>query len=142
MRRAIILLFILLALGGALWTYFIYGPKNISLSSREGTVASQLEGQIPIIHAYNDGIHRFTGTIRLPHSCYALHASTTYVPGNTESPGAIEVALITTDLETGERTCFSIPTSYAFDVAEEGLRDATLRVTVNGEPTLFRLTER
>ena len=93
---------------------------------------------IAIYHAFKDGEHRFSGQIKLPHSCFALDAGAVHDPKNAS---IVIIDLKVKDKMLDQAICAQIPTNYPFQVIADGPLDTVIRANLNGEELGVRLTE-
>ena len=58
--------FIVLAISGGILWYLYTNLDNSALTSN-GTATSGIQSVIAVTHSYQDGVHRFSGEIKLSH---------------------------------------------------------------------------
>lgn len=128
---------IVIALGIMGYSYVSLNMSSHDSTSEATTTSPQ---SILITHAFKDNEHRFTGQIRLPHSCYAFTAEAVHDPNRQN---VIVIILKATDKNLPESQCSKLPTNYPFEVLAEGAADATIEATLNDEElkTVIKDTE-
>ncbi len=135
--------FIVLLISASLLGYFYY---ELERTSFENEIPSTIVPTIPkaseirIFHSFKDGIHRYTGDVKLPHSCYSLD---TGVIRNAKDPSSVTVVLTSTDRMLEQRLCAKIQTNYSFEALVDTPNISTLHLTVklDGDDLPFRLVE-
>lgn len=94
---------------------------------------------VTITHSFKDGIHRYSGALRLPHSCYEPVA--TNIVHATNDPSTLVMSLTTKDALLDKRLCFQVPTTYPFEYITEAAEQVVLRLKVDGVETPVNLIE-
>lgn len=117
---------------------FVYVQLNNVGSDAASTTSVEAPNTIHILHSYKDGVHRFAGQIKLPHSCYRV-ASDAVIP--PDEPRNITITLNTTDNLLSEKICSSIPTRYPFEVIADAPQDAVATLTIDGVTQPIKITE-
>lgn len=115
-------------------TILFFFLQQLKVSSP--TSASPAVNAVTITHAFKDGVHRYDGKLRLPHSCYGVTADS-----NTRDPGTVVLILRTTDNLSEAGLCLKIPTVYPFEVVVDARQDAKTVLLVNGVDTTTSLVE-
>ena len=128
---------IVLIISGAILGYVYVQLNNMEPSVVTGTPAEE-PNTIHLVHSYKDGIHRFAGQIKLPHSCYGVTAEAVIPP---DDPTKVNIALITKDNLLSEKICLSIPTRYPFEVIADAPQNITTTLTINGVVQPISTTE-
>lgn len=112
----------------------VYFYEEINKTPATPTIASISTStsarSIQIIHAFKDGEHRFSGSVRLSHSCYTLDAEAKHDPKDISN---ITIELRTKDNLLDQPVCAQIPTNYPFEVLAEAPEDIMLEVHLNNE---------
>lgn len=113
--------------------FFVFLYYVINDDARRGIVPKATEANIvTIISHYQSGVHQYSGSIRLPHSCYLLEREAKLDPAN---PSVVRLNITTTDKGGNKQTCLMLPTQYSFDILFEGPESLTPRLYINGAPT-------
>lgn len=94
---------------------------------------------VTIFAQYQDGIHRFTGEIPLPHSCYLLTRS---VEARSSNPKVAVINIRTEDKSAILDTCSHITTRYPFDVTYAGEANVTPIIEVDGTAIPVKVVRR
>ncbi len=119
----------------------VLGYLYLQIQKIENEVSSQNipdPNAVRIVHSYKDDVHRFAGRIRLPHSCYTLHAE---VRTDESDLSLQHIVLTATDNILEQQVCAQIPTIYPFEVLSEHSKDVTVALTLNGEKFPVRMQE-
>lgn len=98
----------------------------------------ELENTIHVVHSYKDGIHRYAGQIKLPHSCYSVGAEA-IIP--TDDTSKINIAITTKDNLLDEKICSSIRTRYPFEVIADAPQDIRTTLTIDSIPQPIKIVE-
>lgn len=126
MFRAVVILGIIIS--GAIFAGFYY---VVNSDARGGIVpqATPLNPLVEITSSSDSGYYRFTGEIKLPHSCYRLLTS---VKLKESDPTVARIDLTSQDITETSSACARYPTRYDFDLIQAG--DASLRpeLTLDG----------
>ncbi|MDO8521059.1 MAG: hypothetical protein Q7S52_03005 [bacterium] len=118
-----------------------YSYKNLGwdFGNPQGPISVPATESVGIVHSFKDGIHRYAGEIRLPHSCYSVAVD---ARRDIRNPAKVLVTLMTRDDMTGDlRFCLKIPTRYPFETIAEAPEDAPLTLTIDGKETPTRIIE-
>ncbi len=102
------------------------------------TVATPSSNAITLTHAFKDGVHRYDGELRLPHSCYAV---ATDIAHNLNNLNNLVLTITTTDNLLEKNFCLHISTSYPFEVITDAPQNVTLTLKVNGVEIPVKLIE-
>jgi len=135
--------FIVLLISGSLLGYFYYELERTSLEVETATTTLPIipkTSGIRLFHSYKDGIHRYTGEVKLPHSCYSLD---TQVRRDPKDPTSLVVVLTSTDRMLEQRLCSKIQTGYSFEAVVETPDVNNLNVTLllDGNDVPFHIVE-
>lgn len=84
---------------------------------------------VQVFDGYNDGVHRYDGEIRLPHSCYTVDIS---AAPDRKFANTVHIALVAKDKMLDYSLCAQIPTAYPFEEVFDGPEDMSVRLTLNG----------
>lgn len=125
---------VLLISGGILWVLYSNIYKLDKTPGEEPVTSSSI---VHVTHAFKDEIHRFSGEIKLPHSCYATRVEV--VPDVT-SKNAYIISIVTTDRMLEQSICLKIPTRYPFMVLAEAPEDISFTLMVDNKLTEMRVT--
>lgn len=98
----------------------------------------ELENTIHIVHSYKDGIHRYAGQIKLPHSCYSVVSEAII---SRDDPSKINITITTKDNLLSEKICSSIRTRYPFEVIADAPQDMKTTLTIDGISQPIKITE-
>lgn len=94
-----------------------------------------------VFHSFDSGEHRYTGEIKLAHSCYELRADAAVVPDQKDQSKYI-IKLTSIDRMLDRRLCVQIPTRYPFDVLISNAPEKiTSTLVVDGKEMPIRLIE-
>jgi|GEM_PF-3484387 len=118
----VIMVLVVLLLGRDLWA-----PSRTGESGVSAPASLAENNRIAVSHAFQDGIHRYTGTFLLPHSCFSVDQLSTY---NGEK---ILVSFDVKDILSTERTCLKIRTRYPFSLIVEAPEDTPAEFLLNDE---------
>lgn len=94
---------------------------------------------IRVVHSYKDGVHRYTGTVKLPHSCYGLTPDEN--PTSQKDPEKFVIILISTDRLLEQRLCAKISTRYPFEVITDAPEHIITALTLDGVEMPIHLVE-
>ncbi|KKU79074.1 MAG: hypothetical protein UY04_C0018G0010 [Parcubacteria group bacterium GW2011_GWA2_47_7] len=130
-----IFLIVLIISGGILWLLYTNIDK---LEKTPGEVPVSSANIVRITHSFKDEVHRFTGEIKLPHSCYAI--KTEIVPDSTKE-NALVISITSTDRMLAQSICMNLPTRYPFEVITEAPEDVNYELRVDGKILSIRVTE-
>jgi len=119
-----------------LFGIFILLEKNVSAPLALGNVGTST---VIVTHSYDTGNHRFTGDIKLPHSCYDLRLNEN--GADPYDPTKFVIKLESSDLMLEQRLCAKIATRYPFQMVVEGPENMKVRLTLNGAPVPIELKE-
>jgi hypothetical protein len=97
-------------------------PENIPSSLVD-------ENRIAVSHSFKDGVHRYTGTFLLPHSCFSVDKVSTY------QDGKIKISFTITDVFTTEDVCVKVKTRFPFSFIIEAPQDTPVTFFLNGRKT-------
>jgi hypothetical protein len=107
-------------------------PQQVAVSTATSTRS------LSMYHAFKDGEHRFSGQVKLPHSCYALDAQALH---DKKNPNIVTINLIAADKMLDQALCAKIPTNYPFQILAEGPEDIEVRAEFNGEELGVKMTD-
>jgi hypothetical protein len=91
-----------------------------------------------VVHSFKDGVHRYAGEVKLPHSCYALSAETAVDPAD---PSVELIVLVSTDKMLDQSVCAKFPTRYPFEVVADAPENMTAKLTLDGVELPIKLIE-
>ena len=115
---------------------FLYS-QSIRQSTPDGTKAQSVNA-IAVVHSYKDGVHQYSGQLRLAHSCYAVTAETQGDAGNVKNQ---HIILNVVDNMAHEGFCSQIVTRYPFDVILDAPEDVNTTLVVNGTNVPINIRE-
>ncbi len=127
---AIIVLGVILVFGQEL--FFPTGTRSGEQSAPR-TLAD--DNRVAVTHAWQDGIHRYTGTFLLPHSCFSVAQAGMY------RGDSIDIAFDVKDRLLEEKTCLKITTRYPFTIIIEAPQDVPAQFRLNGEEVPSKIRE-
>ena len=119
----IITLAITLGIFGVLYT------QSIRQSTTAGGADAQSGNAIPVVHSFKDGVHQYSGQLKLAHSCYTVTAETQGDPGDAKNQ---HIILTVVDNMARQGFCSQIVTRYPFDVILDAPEDVNTTLMVNG----------
>ncbi len=128
---------IVLIISGSILGYLYVKLDKIG----SGTIIApplEQENTVYVVHSYQDGIHRFAGQIKLPHSCYTVNAKAES-PSNDSSK--VNIILTTEDHLLDEKICSSIRTRYPFQVIADAPQNVTTTLILDGVVQPIKITE-
>ena len=120
----------------AILGYMYYQLEQIS-GTPEITVTPPTNA-VRIIDAFSDGIHRYSGSVRLAHSCYAVDQTIGTDPKN---PNTVIITLISKDKMLDQKLCAQIPTSYPFEEVYEGPPETQVKLLLDERELPVRLVK-
>lgn len=85
--------------------------------------------RVTLVHAFKDGVHRYSGSIKRPHSCYGVDVRSHRDPRNTSR---ILLELETQDNYRPGAYCSTIMTPYPFETIVEAPSGVTAKLTIDG----------
>ena len=97
--------------------FFVFGrdvffPPNIPFTEPKEMALSD-NNKVVTAHAFKDGIHRYSGVFKLPHSCFLVDETGTF------SGGRMLVNFKVSDEHLTKTPCLNITTRYPFTVLVE-----------------------
>ncbi len=113
-------IFVLFAL--AMFQTGIFLPSSHAPAQSLGS-----HNNIAAAHAWKDGIHQYTGTFLLPHSCFRVKQSGEYKDNHNIISFQVE------DVIETEKTCTKIKTRFPFLVIIESPENTPVTFLLNGE---------
>ncbi len=120
---------IVFIISGGILGYMYTQLEQTDGSQATSTAPIALSKAVRIFDGYNDGVHRYDGQIRLPHSCYSVAIS---IKPDLETPGTIIISLVTTDKMLDLTLCAQLPTAYPFEEVYDAPADTPVRLMLNG----------
>lgn len=135
MGKWIVLLSVLIA-GAGLW--FVLMRPAVETGSNVPPAVSLNPNALTIVHAFKDGVHRYDGILRLPHSCYDV---TSEVVRNARNPDVLTLTLKTKDKMLEQNLCVKILTRYPFEIITDAPQDITTTLLVDGMNIPIKLIE-
>lgn len=94
---------------------------------------------VRVTHSYDSGIHRYTGEIRLPHSCFDLRLNEN--GADPFDPSRFVIILESSDRMLEQRLCAKIMTRYPFQLVVDGPPDMQVTLTLNGVSMPIQIKE-
>ncbi len=130
-------LIVLIISGGILgYMYVQLGQGDGGATATAAPIADSKA--IRIFDGFNDGVHRYDGQIRLPHSCYSVVVS---IKPDTENSGTVIISLVATDKMLDLTLCAQIPTAYPFEDVYDAPVDTPIRLMLNGKELPVRVVK-
>ncbi len=99
---------------------------------------AQIINSVRVFHSHKDDIHRFTGQIKLPHSCFTV---TSVVVQDPKIPNVVKLELTTKDNLLDQKFCSQFTTRYPFEVIADAPKDITTTLTVDGVNRPIQIVE-
>jgi hypothetical protein len=101
-------------IGVAIFAYFYLSLNSPEIVPQVPTPNFSTSTQtVTVLHQYKDGVHRYTGYIKLPHSCYRTYQSAALDPDDSKK---VILNIKTADYFDPTQSCAQIMTRYAFDM--------------------------
>lgn len=126
--------------GGAL-AFLYYELQTAPLSTEPSVyVTTVADRSVKVVHAFQDGIHRYSGSFRLPHSCYEVTKAAVRDPLD---PDRVDVLLqfTTKDRSADFKPCAEYATTYPFELMVDTEEHAAVRAEIDGKQVSLRVTE-
>lgn len=101
--------------------------------------APSLNPLVEVISRSQDGYYRFSGEVKLPHSCYRLHSSVT---ADASDPSVIRIILTSEDNSGNLSTCARYPTPYPFDILQSSGTPLRPELFLDGAKIPVRVIEK
>lgn len=92
---------------------------------------------VRVVHSFQDGVHRYSGGITLPHSCYDVNLDE--APQESTTHHILKLTAI--DRMLDQRLCAKIPTRYPFETVIDAPENITTSMMVNNIPVPIILIE-
>lgn len=121
-------LLVLIIAGGILSFLYINLDKAGVAPATPGLDSSTKE--VVVIHSFKDGTHRFSGEIKLPHSCYSIDADTAIDPKKINT---LTIQITTRDRSREWSPCANFATGYEFSVIADASEDVSYSLEVDGK---------
>ena len=118
--------------------YFYVQLMNEKISTPVAVSTATTSRTVTLIHAFKDGEHRFSGQIKLPHSCFALDAEAVHDKKNSS---IVTITLNAKDKMLDQTLCANIPTNYPFQILAEGPEDIVILASFNGDDLGTKIIE-
>lgn len=131
-----VIFFSVLIAGASLW--FILLRPSMETSGDVPAAVSSDPRALTITHAFKDGVHRYDGAIRLPHSCYDVEGDVTHDP---RDPSRLTLVLQTKDRMLEQNLCVKILTRYPFELVTDAPQEVTTTLLVDGVNMPINLIE-
>jgi hypothetical protein len=120
----------------------VVAGRDFFLPSRTGGNSTDVQdktlaegNRVAVTHAWKDGMHRYTGTFLLPHSCFVVDQSGSF------QNGKITIMFDVEDRIATEKTCINITTRYPFTVLVEAPKDMLPIFFLNDEEVPAKIRE-
>lgn len=113
---------------GSILGYMYYEMNKIS-SGGPRAIVIQDPNAIRIVDGWKDGIHRLSGTIKLPHSCYSVKTDSSI---DRNDPSKVTLAITSKDNILDQPICAKIRTRYPFETIVETQKEITIFLSVDG----------
>ncbi len=128
---------IVIIIAGSILGYLYIDLKNLELNPTELPVV-EVPNTVRIVHSFSDGIHRYTGSIKLPHSCFSIN---TEIERDPKINGDIVLSITTKNNITEQSFCSQIPTRYQFETIIEAPEESHLVLRVDDIPRPTKIIE-
>jgi hypothetical protein len=119
-----------------LWFIFSQLENKVSAPLSLGMMGTST---VIVTHSYDSGIHRYTGNIKLPHSCYDLRLNEN--GGDPYNRSTYVITLHSSDRMLEQRLCAKIVTRYPFQLVVDGPVDMKATLELNGVEMPMELKE-
>ena len=90
----------------------------------------EMKDKVLLVHSFRDGIHRYFGEIKLPHSCYGVSANILQDPND---PTAARILVVTKDRMLEENFCSQFSTGYPFELVVDAPEDLHVTTFVDAK---------
>lgn len=111
-----------------------------SVTSDTPVILPNLEPRaLRVFHSFDSGEHRYTGEIKLPHSCYILEMEAVATDPKDSTQHTIMLKSIDRMLDM--RLCAKIPTRYPFDVLITAPENIHTSLVIDKHETPIRIIE-
>lgn len=110
--------------------FLYFGVSNNHAQTLLHTSSSSKHEVTKVLHQYKDGFHRYTGDLKLPHSCYLLSQTSEFDKDDTQH---VLLKITATDVSSTQQSCANIPTRYPLDIVVESSQELTPTLFVNNE---------
>lgn len=100
---------------GSILGYMYYEMEKISAGNAQLSVVPN-PNSVRIVDGYRDGIHRLSGTVKLPHSCYSVKTDTVI---DKDDHSKVTIILTSKDNILDQPVCAQIRTRYPFETIVE-----------------------
>jgi hypothetical protein len=127
-----------IVIGGGTLAFFNWQIQKMEADPSKIPANVVSEGGIRLFHAFNSGVHRYVGEVKLPHSCFSL--SSEVVRDQRQQSTAL-IKLHSTDKRLERTVCSGFSTPYGFDVLIEAPADLSVSVQLNGKPLRVTLVQ-
>ena len=137
MTKWIIITSLLITLG-IFGFFYMQSLKDSGLGDPDAATNLPAANEIPMVHSFNDGVHRYGGQLKLAHSCYSVTAETI---GDPADHRVQRITLKVVDNMAKEGFCSQIVTRYPFEVILDAPEDITTTLEVNGAVVPTKIVE-
>lgn len=118
--------------------YLYLSLKNLEMNPSE-IPPIEAANTVRVFHSFNDGIHRYAGAIKLPHSCFSIDTQISY---DGKEGRNIILSITTKDNILEERVCSQISTRYQFDNVVDAPESSSFLLYVDGVARPTKITEK
>lgn len=132
------LFLVVLVISGGIMT-FLYVDLQRMEQNIDALPKPDAPNTIRVVHAFKDGIHRYSGQIKLPHSCFSVH--TDALRDSVSAPLELILAITTKDNLLEQAICSQITTRYPFEVIAEAPENVVATLRINDEERPIRIVE-
>ena len=124
-------------------TLFIFGffylrVSNIATPQTATTTTSATDDEVNLLHSFKDNVHRYSGQLKLPHSCYTVTTEAQRDPSRNDH---YNIMIHVVDNLAQQGFCSKIATRYPFEVLIDAFEGISLTLEVNGKEIPVHITE-
>ncbi len=116
---------------------FLY-VQSTHQSTSTDTTQTPNGNEVAVVHSFRDGVHQYSGQLKLAHSCYAVTAETQGDPANPKNQ---HITIRVVDNMAQQGFCSQIVTRYPFDVTLDAPEDAITTLEINGAIVPMKIFE-
>lgn len=139
MGKLIAVLAILVS-GGVL-AYLYYQLETAPLDPVPVTPVNAINDRtVKVTHAFKDGVHRYSGSFKLPHSCYEVAKDAVIDPLDPDRSDVL-LRFRTKDRMGEISPCAEYSTIYPFELVLETDEDAAIRAEIDSKPMQIQVIE-
>lgn len=130
-----------IVLSGSVFAYLYYQLETAPLDAVPATPVNAINDRtVKVVHAFKDGVHRYSGSFKLPHSCYEVVKDAVIDPSDPDRSDVL-LRFRTKDRSAEISPCAQYTTSYPFELILETDEDAAIRAEIDGKPMQIQIIE-